>query len=457
MKKSKNQVRDIDAEIDDMLEKTTKNPSKKDETEAKSKMEDLLQSFSFKVPAEGEKIKGTVLQIDKNGLYVDLKELGTGIVYGREIKDGFGKNKKKLQIGDIISATILDLENDEGYVELSVKEAIKEEAWRDIMAKLAKKEPLSLKVVDVNKGGLIMELNGITGFMPVSQLTPEHYPRVEDGDKNKIFEILKSYLNTEMRVCVIDAIQEEEKLIFSEKEAYKDAEKEAISEFRVGDIIEGEISGVVDFGAFVKFLPPSRKDSKDDKDMLEGLVHISQLDWKLIDNPRDIVKVGDKVKVKIIDIDDTRISLSMRDLKIDPWSKAAKKYKAGDIVEGTVHKINHFGAFVYLDEDIHGLAHISEFMANHPGQNIDEIVKIDKAYNWEVTSLDPQKHRMGLKLTDNKIKKSSEVKKEEIKIEAVKKKQPVKKSCKEENSEKLVGKKKAPAKKKEIKKIKIKK
>lgn len=381
-----------------------KNQENNGENTAKSKMEELLQSFSFKIPSEGDKIAGKVIQVDKNGLYVDLGELGTGIVYGREIKDGFGKNKKKLQTGDILNATILDLENEDGYVELSVKEAIKEEAWRDVIQKMQKRESLLLKVIDVNKGGLMMELNGIVGFMPVSQLTPEHYPRVEDGDKNKIFEILKSYLGTEMKVCVIDAVAEEEKLIFSEKEAYKDSEKEAISEFKIGDIIEGEISGVVDFGAFVKFFPPSKKTSKDEKDMLEGLVHISQLDWKLIENPRDIVKVGDKVKVKIIDIDETRISLSMRDLKADPWSEAAKKYKIGDIVKGNVHKINHFGAFVYLDQDIHGLAHISEFISSYPRKNIDEIIKIGEDYNWEIMSLDPKEHRMGLKLVTEKVK-----------------------------------------------------
>jgi small subunit ribosomal protein S1 len=384
-----------------MKEETQKNQG---ESPVKSKMEELLQNFSFKIPTEGDKITGKVIQVDKNGLYVDLGELGTGIVYGREIKDGFGKNKKKLQTGDTLNATILDLENEDGYVELSVKEAIKEEAWRDITQKMQKRESLLLKVIDVNKGGLMMELNGIVGFMPVSQLTPEHYPRVEDGDKNKIFEILKSYLGTEMKVCVIDSVVEEEKLIFSEKEAYKDSEKEAISEFKVGDIIEGEISGVVDFGAFVKFFPPSKKGSKDEKDMLEGLVHISQLDWKLIENPRDIVKVGDKVKVKIIDIDETRISLSMRDLKADPWSEAAKKYKIGDVVKGNVHKINHFGAFVYLDQDIHGLAHISEFISSYPRKNIDEVIKIGEDYTWEIMSLDPKEHRMGLKLITDKAR-----------------------------------------------------
>ncbi|MDZ7612076.1 MAG: S1 RNA-binding domain-containing protein [Candidatus Moranbacteria bacterium] len=367
------------------------------EEQKKSKMEELIDQNPPSILEEGIKVKGNVIEIDNHAVYVDLKDSGTGIIYGKEVKDGFGENRKKLQSGDEITATVVEMENDEGYVELSVREAIREEAWKDLVNKKEKKETFPIKILDANKGGLMVEINGITGFMPVSQLTSEHYPRVEDGDKNKIFEILKSYVNSEMNVCVIDAVPEEEKLIVSEKEAHKGEEKESISEFKVGDIIEGEVSGVVDFGAFVKFNPPSRKESKEDKDKLEGLVHISQLDWKLIDDPREVVKVGDKVRAKIISIDDTRISLSIRELKNDPWSEVDKKYKTGDVVEGTVNKVNHFGAFVYLDRDIHGLAHISEFISKYPGKNIDEVIKTGETYLWQIISMDPAEHRMGLK------------------------------------------------------------
>jgi len=365
--------------------------------EEKSYMEELLKDRLPVIPEEGTKIKGKVIEIDTHALFVDLGEMGVGIIYGKEVKDGFGGDRKKLKTGDEITASVVDEENEEGYVELSVREAIREEAWKDLVKKKDSGEIISVKILDANKGGLMVEVNNITGFMPVSQLTAEHYPRVEDGDKNKIFEILKSYVNTEMRVCVIDAILEEEKLIVSEKEAYKEEEKKNIAEFNVGDVVEGEVSGVVDFGAFVKFFPPSRKDSKDDADKLEGLVHISQLDWKLIDNPRDVVSIGDKVKAKIISIDDTRVSLSVRELKADPWSEVDKNYKVGDIVEGVVNKLNHFGAFVYLNEDIHGLSHISEFIAKYPGKNVDEVIQTGETYLWQIMSMDPKKHRMGLK------------------------------------------------------------
>jgi small subunit ribosomal protein S1 len=363
----------------------------------KAEMEELLKDNLPVISQEGTKIKGKVIEIDTHSLFVDLGEMGVGIIYGKEIKDGFGGDRKKLKAGDEITATVVDEENEEGYVELSVREAIKDEAWKDLEKKRDQGEIIMVKILDANKGGLMIEVNNITGFMPVSQLTAEHYPRVEDGDKNKIFEILKSYVNTEMKVCVIDVDKEEEKLIVSEKEAYKEEEKKSVSEFKVGDVVEGEVSGVVDFGAFVKFFPPSHQDSKDETDKLEGLVHISQLDWKLIDNPRDVVAVGDKIKAKIISIDDTRISLSIRELKADPWSQAAEKYKTGDIVEGKVNKLNHFGAFVYLDDDIHGLSHISEFIAKYPGKNVDEVIQTNETYLWQIMSMDPDKHRMGLK------------------------------------------------------------
>lgn len=374
-------------------------------TEAPSVMENLLKDYSFPVLQPEDKIEGTVVAVDNNAVYVDLGNFGSGIIYGKEIKDGMGDSRRKLEIGSKIVATVVDLENEDGYVELSIREALKEAAWNDLLEKKVSREIITVKILEANKGGMLVMINNVSGFMPVSQLTAEHYPRVEDGDKNKIFEILKSFIGAEMQVCVLDAIKEEEKLIVSEKEAYKDKEKKSISEFKKGDVIHGEVSGVVDFGAFIKFLPPSKKDSKDERDQLEGLVHISQLDWKLIDNPRDLVKVGDKVSAKIIAIDETRISLSMRELKVDPWSVISQNFKTGDVVEGTVNKINHFGAFVYLNRDIHGLAHISDFIHKFPGKSVDEIIRKGETYAWQIMSLEPRQHRMGLRLVDRTPKK----------------------------------------------------
>jgi ribosomal protein S1 len=203
---------------------------------------------------------------------------------------------------------------------------------------------------------------------------------------------------------VLDADRDNEKLIASERAAASEKEKEVISLLQRGDIIEGEISGVVDFGAFVKFLPPSKEGSDRESDKLEGLVHISELAWQLIDDPRTIVKTGDHVQAKIIGIDDTRISLSMKALAKDPWSEIDTKYKVGDIVEGKVDKINPFGAFVYLDKDIHGLAHVSEFQEVYPGKKMDEVLRASESYEWKILSIEPKDHRMGLILVKNDLK-----------------------------------------------------
>jgi small subunit ribosomal protein S1 len=413
---------DITSEIDDVLDRKTAEVKvaevKKEEKEEEidqSLMAKLLRKNPIRTPIEGEKIEGRVIGADSKAVYLDLEIFGAGIVYGKEVRDGFGANRKKLSIGDTVTAVILDLENEDGYVELSVREAVLEEAWKDLLTKKDTRDPVITRIIDANKGGLMLEVNGVTGFMPVSQLTSEHYPRVEDGDKNKILEILKTYIGSEMTVCILDADQEDEKLIVSEKEANRDKEKTAISELKVGDIIEGEASGVVDFGAFIKFLPPSKTGDASEEDKLEGLVHISQLDWQLIEDPRKIIKVGDKVRAKIISIDDTRISLSVRELKTDPWADVAAKFNVGDIVLGKVHRINHFGAFVYLDKDIHGLAHVSGF-TDYPRKGIDEIVKNGEEYMWQIMSMEAKSHRMGLKFA-GEVGKVETKKAEEVVVE----------------------------------------
>ena len=360
-----------------------------------SAMADFLNQQKITLPKEGDVIKGEVIAIDSSAIYLDLGNFGTGIVMGREIKDGLGTTDK-LKIGDKVSATVTDLENEDGYVELSIREASIERAWQDIEEKQVRQEPLTTKILDANKGGLIVEMNGISGFLPVSQLTNEHYPRVEEGEKSKILEKLRAFIGTEMKVCVIDTDREGQKLIVSEKAAYSKEEKKAISELKIEDVIEGEVSGVVDFGAFVKFLPPSKKNSQNEEDKLEGLVHISELAWQLIGNPREVVKTEDRVKCQIIGIDDTRVSLSIKALQKDPWSAVEKKYKAGKIYDGQVRKINHFGAFVYLDDDIHGLAHVSELLEQNPGKNIEDILEVGKSYKWKILSIEPKEHRMGL-------------------------------------------------------------
>lgn len=362
---------------------------------APSPMDTLLAQHVVEIPEVGDVIPGTVMFVASSYALIDLGPMGTGIVLGKEMRDGLGP-EGKLKVGTTVTATLMSYENEDGYIELSIREASYEKSWEDIEHKLTNREVLTTKVSEANKGGLMLEINGIVGFLPVSQLASEHYPRVEDGDKNKILDLLKKLIGQEIQVRILDADRESEKLIVSEKAAQSEKERELINLLKVGDIVSGEVSGVVDFGAFVKFTPPIREDGKKPSEKLEGLVHISELAWQLIDDPREMIKTGDTVEAKIIGIEETRISLSMKALKKDPWDEVLEKYKVGDIVSGKVDKINHFGAFVYLDKDIHGLAHVSEFQDVYPNKKIEDVFKEGETYTWSILSIEPKSHRMGL-------------------------------------------------------------
>ncbi len=429
--------------------------NKTSEGEQRNMMKQLLadEKNKIKIPQEGDLIEGTIIDIGKQAIYLDLGPIGTGVIFGRELQDGLG-TIKTLKPGDKIKATVVDMENDDGYVELSIRTASYELAWEDIYNKMQSGDIISAKIREANRGGLIAEIYGIKAFLPVSQLAAEHYPRVEEGDKSQILALLNKLINKDLRVKIIDANKEEEKLILSEKETYAAEERQAISSLKIGDTIEGVISGVVDFGAFVKF----NSASEGGKEM-EGLVHISELAWQLIENPRDIIKVNDKVKAKIIGIDGTRISLSVKALKEDPWS--VLKYKIGDVVSGTVHKITPYGAFVYLDRDIHGLIHISELGSIEEARKRLTVGKTDK---FKIISLEAKEHRMGLSLAEKGKKetaKAEEPKEEKTRTE---KEKPEEDKSKEKHKVKksasggpAVGGKAATKEKEEVKEKKEKK
>jgi small subunit ribosomal protein S1 len=334
----------------------------------------------------GEIAQGKIIGFGRASVFVDLGAIGTGIIYGREFYQARDE-LKKMKVGDKISAKIVDLENEQGYIELSLREAGKEISWADLKTKKENGETINVKILGANKGGLLAEVAGIQGFLPVSQLSQEHYPRVEGADKTKILRELQKFVGQILEVKIFDLDPKEEKLIFSEKATAADKIREILKNYKVGDIVEGEITGIVDFGVFVKFGPEN----------LEGLIHISELDWQLIEDPSEVVKVGEIVKAKIIDITDGRISLSLRALKKDPWQGIEKKYKKGDTVQGKVTKFNPFGAFVKIEPKIQGLVHISEFGTQ---EKMEQALKIGKTYNFKILQILPEEHKMTLTLLE---------------------------------------------------------
>jgi small subunit ribosomal protein S1 len=345
----------------------------------------LLKKECLNYPKVDELVEGKVIRQEKAALFVDIAPFGTGIIYGREFNNA-RDIIKSLKPGDSITAKIIELENENGYIELSLKEAKQEIIWREIEEAQKANATFSLTVLDANKGGLIMEWKGIPGFLPASQLSTAHYPRIEGGDKEKILDELKKLAGSKLSVTIIGSDQKEGRIIFSEKKSEAEELKEIINKYKVGDVIEGEITGTVEFGVFIKL-----------EDKLEGLVHISELDWSLVEDPSKLFKVGEKVKAKIIEIKDGKISLSIKALKPNPWDKAKDKYKNGDIVKGVVIKFNKHGALVSIEEGIAGLVHISEFGPPADGEEeMKKKLELGKSYDFQITLFEPKEQKLTL-------------------------------------------------------------
>jgi len=338
----------------------------------------------------GATIEGKVIARDRSSLFIDLGIHGTGIIYGREFyaaKDTI----KNLQTGDKIFAKIVELENEDGYIELSLGDATKEISWKKLKELQNSGQVLNVRISGVNKGGLLTSLEGIQAFLPVSQLAPEHYPRVADADKQKILKELQKFIGKTLEVKILDLLASENKLILSEKAKSEEKTKEILKNYKKGDVIEGEITGIADFGAFIKF--PINIEDKNEQ--IEGLIHISELDWQLVENPSEIVKVGEIIKAQIIDISNNQVFLSLKSLKKNPWEDIEKQYKKGDIIKGKVSKFSAFGAFVEIMPKIRGLCHISEFASK---EEMEKQLEIGKEYDFEILLIESKEHRMSLKL-----------------------------------------------------------
>jgi len=346
----------------------------------------------LKPPKVGEIVEGKIIDVGKSAVYLDLGPFGTGIIYGREFYEG-KDILKELEIGDSLFAKIINLDNEKGYVELSISQAKEELTWQKLAKKKEQGETIRVKILGANKGGLLTKISGIPAFLPVSHLSSEHYPRIEGGDETKILKELKKFVSKEFEVKILDLSEKEGKLILSEKAKEMDRIKEILKNYKVGDVVEGEITAILDFGAFIKFPVPAKKGEA--PETLEGLIHISELDWQLIEDPSEVIKAGEKLKAKIINISNGKVSLSLKALKEDPWKDFGKKHKVGEIISGEVTKFNPFGAFVKIDDKIQGLIHISEFGSE---ERMEQVLRIGKKYDFEILSIEPGEHHLSLKL-----------------------------------------------------------
>ena len=354
---------------------------------AKITMDDLLTQAgdNIKQIVAGDMVNGTVLSVRKHEVLIDLGPLGVGLVPRREV--GFSKN---YTVGDEVVASVVDPELDNGYSLLSLRKAAKDRGWDEVFAKLETGEIITVVPYDANRGGMLVEYEGIRGFLPVSQLSAEHYPRVGSSDKDEILQRLNTLVNKDIKVRILDADRKTNKLIFSEKEAVKEGLAERFQKMAIGDTVEGVVTGVVDFGVFVNV------------EGIEGLIHISEISWERVNNPADYVKVGQTVKAKIIAIDKERLSLSMKQLTKDPWLDEVEQFKPGDKVEGTVTRITPFGAFVQLSPAVEALVHVSELGGD--GTDPEKVFTLNERKEFTVLDIDKENRKISLSLGKSKKK-----------------------------------------------------
>ncbi len=336
----------------------------------------------------GDIVEGTVIGTGRSSLFLNLGPQGTGIIYGKEFLNEKGSLKSMTQ-GKKVRAKIIDMENDEGYIELSFRDAGRELVWEDLKQKKDREDKLTVKILSANKGGLLAELEGIPAFIPVSQLSSENYPRVEDGDAAKIYRALQKFVGQELQVQIIDLDPKEGKIILSEKAKEREKVREMLSQYHIGDEVEGEITGVVEFGAFMRFGKAPYQ--------MEGLIHISEIDWQIIEDPSAVLKVGETLKAKIIDIANAKVSLSLKALKEDPWKNISQKYAKGNVIQGKATKLNPFGAFVEIEPKIQGLSHITEFGTR---ERMESQIRLGETYSFQILEINPQEHRMSLRLAN---------------------------------------------------------
>ena len=347
-------------------------------------MDELLEGSDIKQLITGETVDGVVKSIHKHQVWIDLGPQGVGVVMRREIGHG-----QALEEGQQVTVSIIDPEMDEGYALLSMRRAAKDRGWDELQRVFESGEIIEVIAYDANRGGLLVELEGIRGFLPVSQLAAGHYPRVSGADKDEILQKLNALTNQPIRVRILDVSRKDNKLIFSEKEAVKDDMQARFSELKVGDEIEGVVTGVIDFGAFVNV------------DGIEGLIHISEISWERVENPRNYVKVGDTVKAKIIAIDKDRLSLSLKQMSEDPWLKEVKAFDKGDMVEGKITRITPFGAFVQLSPSVEALVHVSE-MGDEDSIDPEKIFQLNEKQKFKVLDIDTNARKISLSLKSAK-------------------------------------------------------
>ncbi len=367
-------------------------------------MDTLLTTI--KDPTEvkiGDKITGKIVFISKNQAILDITNVGLGMVRGKELYND--EYISKLKVGEEVEAMLLNHDNELGYLELSFKAIGRDKIWTEINNAFESKVTLPAKIRDANRGGFLIRVNGVDGFLPASLLSPAHSIKATPGaDDKSLINKMKDYVGQTFNVKLMSVNPVSDTVIASEKAVSDEMSQLKLQKYKNGDVVDGQVIGIVDFGLFVRF-----------DDDLEGLVHISEISWKKVENPYKEHKIGQTIKVKIIDIDkDNKINLSIKQTLSNPWTEFTKTANVGDIFKGTVTKVAQYGAIAINEQDIQGLCHISQITTDKistTGQVVDHL-KVGKEYEFTILSLEKNEK---LLLTRLPLEVAQSIKLDEIK------------------------------------------
>jgi len=377
-------------------------------TAAKKTKTKNLPLYDLSLFKKGSKLEGVIFAIEQNRVWVDIEGKFVGFVPKQEVSD-----EKAVEIGSKIEVSVLEPSDDEGNLVLSMRPLNKDEVWAYLKKAYEENEIVEVEVSQANRGGLIVCKENVCGFLPVSQLTLKHYPRVEGGDREEILKRLQSYIGKKFKTRVINFDYDPVKLIFSERAAEEERRLKQVQKLKTGEVLEVEVTGIADFGLFVKFL-----------DDLEGLVHISEVSWERVEDLKSQFEIGQKLKAKIVSIENGRVALSLKRMSKDPWLTKVKKFKVGTKIKGKIKKVVPFGVLVKVEEGIEGLDPLSLLPVKF-GIDLEATFKEGEEYEFKIKEIDPENHRLILvypSLLPEKVEKEREMlKKAKLSAELIKK------------------------------------
>lgn len=359
-----------------------------EEAEDRALMEQFLinPAHDYRNLQYGDTVDGTIMRVDKDELLVDIGSKSEGVVPAREMQSLPQEDRAALKPGDTLLVFVVQTEDKEGRAILSVDKARQEKSWRRLQQGYESGEVIEAKVVNYNKGGLLVNLDGVRGFVPASQVSG-----ISRGPETQKQSDMAKMVGTSLPLKVIEINRNRNRLILSERQAVQEAREgrkdELLSALKEGDVRTGRVTSVCDFGAFV------------DIGGADGLVHLSEISWSRVKHPSEVLKPGDPVQVYILSVDNERkrIALSIKRTQNEPWTTVSERYHLGQTVEGTITQLASFGAFARIEDGVEGLIHVSE-MGDGRAQHPREVVQEGQQIQARIIRIDPQRKRMGLSM-----------------------------------------------------------